>query len=82
LFADDTNLLYADKKFKNLEAVINQELVWVCEWLNANKLTINLNKSNYVIFRPNRKSVSYQFSKKMFDYSVNKLTEIECKEYM
>ena len=54
----------------------------VCEWLNANKLTINLNKSNYVIFRPNQKSVSYQLSIKLFDYSVNKLTEIECKEYV
>ena len=39
LFADDTNILYANKKLKNLETVINQELIKVCDWLNANKLT-------------------------------------------
>ena len=48
LFADDTNLLYADKDLKSLETVVNTELKNVCEWLNGNKLTININKSNFV----------------------------------
>ena len=43
LFADDTNLLYADKDLKSLESVTNIELQKVCDWLNANKLTINAN---------------------------------------
>ena len=41
LFADDTNLLYADKDLKSLETIVNAELKNVCNWLNANKLTIN-----------------------------------------
>ena len=82
LFADDTNLLYADKKLKNLEAVINQELLGVCKWLNANKLTINLNKTNYVIFRSNKKRVNYQPCIKLFDNRANKSIEIECKEFV
>ena len=52
LFADDTNLLYADKDLKSLESVVNTELTNVCDWLNANKLTINDKKSNFVVFRP------------------------------
>ena len=52
LFADDTNLLYADKNLKSLEETVNNELLKVSEWLNANKLTLNAKKSNYVIFRP------------------------------
>ena len=52
LFADDTNLIYADKNLKSLEAVVNNELVNVSHWLNANKLTLNTKKSNFVIFRP------------------------------
>ena len=51
LFADDTNLLYADNDLKTLKTVINK-LNNVCHWLNANKLTINAKKSNFVIFRP------------------------------
>ena len=38
LFADNANLLYADKKLKSLESVINKELANVCEWFLANKL--------------------------------------------
>ena len=41
LFADDTNLLYAGKDLKSLETVVNTELKNVCDWLNANKLSIN-----------------------------------------
>ena len=53
LFADDTNLLYADKNLKSLEKImVNNELVRVSDWLNANKLTLNAKKSNFVIFHP------------------------------
>ena len=31
LFADDTNLLYADKNLHSLEAVVNNELKSVCD---------------------------------------------------
>jgi hypothetical protein len=43
LFADDTNLLYANKNLKTLESVVNSELN-VCKWLNVNKLTLNIKK--------------------------------------
>ena len=35
LFADDTNLIYAEKNLKSLEAIVNNELVKVSVWLNA-----------------------------------------------
>ena len=38
LFADDTNLLYSDKDLKDLETVVNEELIKVGDWLDANKL--------------------------------------------
>ena len=52
LFADDTNLLYADKNLKSLETTMNLELSKVCEWLTANKLSLNIKKTNFVIFHP------------------------------
>ena len=61
LFADDTNLLYADKDLKSLESIIIIELQKVCDWLNAIKL-INAKKSNFVIFRPSQKKLSYQIN--------------------
>jgi hypothetical protein len=47
LFADDTNLLYAEKSLKSLESVVNGELIKVYNWLTVNKLTLNVKKSNY-----------------------------------
>ena len=52
LFADDTTLLYSDKDLKDLEIVVNEELIKGGDWLNANKLSFNTSKSNFVIFHP------------------------------
>ena len=38
LFADDANMLYADRHPKSLEETVNKELKNVCEWLHVNKL--------------------------------------------
>ena len=59
LFADDTNLLYADTNLKFLERPVNSELLKDSDWLNANKLTLNAKKSNYVIFRPYQRKLNY-----------------------
>ena len=41
LFADDTNILYADKDLKSLEQTVNAELKNLRDWLTINKLTLN-----------------------------------------
>ena len=48
LFADDTSLLYADTDLKSLEKTVNSELLKVSDLLNANKLTLNARKSNFL----------------------------------
>ena len=50
LFADDTNLLYADKNLKSLEKAVNNGLVRVSDWLNANKLTLNAKNRTLLSF--------------------------------
>ena len=42
----------ATKISKSLEETVSSELAKVADWLNANKLTLNAKKSNFVIFRP------------------------------
>ena len=41
VFADDTNLLHSDKDLKGLETVVNEELIKLVDWLDANKLSLN-----------------------------------------
>ena len=71
LFAGDTNILYADKNLKSLENIVNIELRNLHEWLTAIKLTLNPTKTNFVIFHPYQKRVTYQLSLYMFDNEKN-----------
>ena len=71
LFADDTNLLYADKNLRLLEVTVNKELTSVCNWLMANKLSLNTKKSNFVNFRPYQKRMNYDVTIKLFDHDKN-----------
>ena len=52
LFADDANLFFEQRSIADLQAVINEELSKVAAWLYANKLSLNVKKSNFVLFHP------------------------------
>ena len=54
----------------------------MCEWLAANKLTLNVKKSNFVIFHPRQKKLTYQPNIKLFDYSTDRSIPLECKDYV
>ena len=53
MYADDTTLYCCleDIKSDNKEQILNNELQRVYEWLNANKLSLNVRKTKYMIFR-------------------------------
>ena len=46
--ADDTTLLFAHKNMRYLHFCV--ELLRIQDWFNANKLTLNINKSVYLLF--------------------------------
>ena len=48
MFADDTNLFYSNKNITSLFEVVNKELVNINIWFQANKLSLNANKTKYV----------------------------------
>ena len=49
LFADDSDFFYV-KSLLTLEAIVNKQIAYVHQWLCANKLSLNIEKSNYIIF--------------------------------
>ena len=54
MFADDTNLFYSNKNIKILFKEMNIELKNISEWLRANKLSIDIDKTNFILFHNNR----------------------------
>jgi hypothetical protein len=50
LFADDTSLLFTNHDFETLIDIVNSVLLTCLEWFNSNKLSVNLEKTNYMKF--------------------------------
>ena len=58
LFEDDTSLFYSHKDPNQLIHVMNCELSKISEWLKVNKLSLNVAKTNYILFRPRQKPIT------------------------
>ena len=63
----------------SLETLVISELRKVCNWLTANRLTLNIDKSNYVIFRPYQKRLTLKPKIVIYDNVLSKSVHLECK---
>ena len=50
-FADDTNILYVSSSLKDINKKINHDLSNLVQWLRANKISLNVSKTEIVIFK-------------------------------
>ena len=67
LFADDTTIFYSSKPSPTLQKTLNNELDKVNNWLNCNKLSLNIGKSCYLNFSllpPPSKKVTLKMANK------------------
>ena len=51
LFADDTNILFSHKDPVLLENILNKELDLISNWFKLNKLSLNVTKTNFMVFK-------------------------------
>ena len=58
-FADDTNLLYINKPLKNIGSRINSDLRGLTDWLKANRISLNISKTEFILFRNRNKTINY-----------------------
>ena len=58
IFADDASLLLSNESTENIEKEFNRELNNIKEWLNANKLTLNVDKTVFITFSPPQRKYS------------------------
>ena len=52
LFADDTAVLDSDTDLRALITRINSELQKIANWFRTNKMSVNVGKTKYILFRP------------------------------
>ena len=58
LYADDTSVFYSNKNPSLAFNTLNIELEKITKWLVANKLSINVKKTNYTIFKARQKKLT------------------------
>ena len=81
LFADDSCLCFSSPKPENLQEIINSDLKIVSEWITANKLRINAQKSSALIISPkSNDKASYQNLTILFDDF--KINLSKCVKYL
>ena len=68
LFADDTNIYYESNSLNELEKTVNKVLSKLYLWLNVNRLSLNIDKTNFIIFhpfnKPSKQNVTIKINKK------------------
>ena len=50
MFADNTNIYFESDDLVHMQKVVNRELHKVRKWLEANRLALNIDKTNFIIF--------------------------------
>ena len=77
LFADDTSIYIDSDNLSTLQKIVNRELKKVRKWLEANRLALNISKTNYVIFHSSAKNLNEFIRIKLGSKVINRVQYIK-----
>ena len=77
LFADDTNIYFEAETPEKLEWVINKELKELHTWLIVNRLSLNIDKTNFVVFHPYNKPLKHNITLKIQKKAITQKNSIK-----
>jgi hypothetical protein len=64
-FADDTSLICSNSSLKAIKKRVNIDLKLLYHWLNANKISLNVSKTDVILFRHKNKQINYDVRLKL-----------------
>ena len=74
LFADDTSIFCSHKDANHLVSIVNNELA-IIVWLKLNKLSLDLTKTNFMIFHPRQKKINVNVPLTLENTVIKQVTE-------
>jgi len=80
LFADDTNLFMSDSNLDRLIATVNSDLICLAKWFAINRLSLNINKTNFILFCNMRKR--YDKNKVVVLFNGTPVTQVQCAKFL
>ena len=60
MFADDSSFIFSSKTIPELSKKVNEELVSILAYMQANKLSVNISKCKFMVFKPIGKKKSIE----------------------
>ena len=79
LFADDTSLLFTEKNIDTLKLKVKNVLNEVIKWFHTNKLSVNIDKTNYMVFRSRNNRNCFNFT---VDIDGKELQKIDAVKFL
>lgn len=73
IYADDTAVLLPGSDIPKLEQTANRQLVNIEQWFSNNRLTLNANKTNYVVFSSSAKRMNKSITLKIGGEEITKV---------
>ncbi len=77
LFADDTTIYTSNKNLRHLKESLKHDLEIVIDWFRSNKLTLNLDKTCFVLFKPPGKNLDDNISLSIGDTEISREHTVE-----
>ena len=77
LFTDDTNIYCEANTLDELQIIINKELKELRTWLIVNRLSLNIDKTNFVIFHPYNKPVKQNITLKLHKNAISEKDSVK-----
>ena len=77
-FAGDTSIFCSHKDANHLVSVVNNELTKIIIWPKVNKLSLNLTKTNFMIFHPRQKQVNVNVPLTLENTVIKQVMETKC----
>ena len=75
LFADDTTIYLSSNNISYLYTTMNGELLKLTDWFRANKLSLNISKTNYILFTYQNRQVVTNIDLQLFRH-INRKNKI------
>ena len=77
LFADDTTLIFSNTSILELKNNIQFNINKLYDWLNVNKLSLNISKTNVLLFNIRNKNININMDLNINNIKVKQVSEIK-----
>ena len=77
LYADDSNMFIQGKNLSSMISVVNNEMEKIVKWTNSNKLSLNIDKTFFMIFKSRKKHIRITDDIKVNNMIIERIKDIQ-----